>query len=137
MKPAEHEPGCALAFGFVGAPFIAGINAAIMDALWGHASLNSAETYPALVFLTMIVTVPLGFLTMALLEMWSAGKHAKARWLGAIYGIVALIFWIWLFRISGQTWTSPEMPRNLGALAIPIIWSLLIPLFALCARSRK
>lgn len=136
MKPQKIEPSWGLAFGFLIAPFVCALNVTLLEAftsgfwprLWWLELLRGG-------FAALILTGPLGFMTSRLLEIWQGGDTSKARALGLGFGLFTGAFWAWwiVTWLETQTWGT----LNWGLLALPFLWSILIPLFALFARAPK
>lgn len=139
MKQSQIESGWALGFGCVGAPLLSALNAFLIDAMFGLPFPRPSVAYLELGFFVLILTAPLGFITMRMLEIWKSGKPGLARALGVGNGLFALLFWVWFLssRSHDPDWSSYSRPHLMGALAIPFLWSMLLPLFAVLARAPK
>jgi hypothetical protein len=93
--------------------------------------------YLSIIFLSLIVTGPMGFLTTRLLQIWNKGDTGKARGLAFSCGVFSLFFWLWARTGLEIRWGQHSSITLVGALLLPFVWSMLFPLFALFARSPK
>ena len=129
MKPPKIEPIWMSGLGLVVAPLLCGFNVTL-------AALFNRDIEPkqALGFsfgvavFALLVFFPLGLLSEQIVQLWNGGQTKKSRFLSALYGIGALLFFLFF---------TPLFQFNLvavAALLIPYLWSLLLILFALLAR---
>lgn len=135
MKPQPFDSGWALLFGVLGAPLLSAINMALLDRLLVHPTSRYSAPSNDLIFFVLILTTPLGFITMRMLDIWNGGQHGRARALGIGSGIFAVLFWAWFW--SSPPWSSYQRAHLAGAFAIPFLWSMSLPLCALFARAPK
>ncbi|PQV64337.1 hypothetical protein B1R32_10518 [Abditibacterium utsteinense] len=138
MKPQKFEPSWALGFGSLVAPLVCALNAKLWGALFGDfgprfstGSISLRELFQTC-FWVAFFTVPLGFMTMRMLQIWAGDDPTKARTLGWACGIFSIAFWFLSWKSSHGLLVS-----EIGLLALPFLWSIWFLLFALFARPPK
>lgn len=133
LKTPKFNPELALICGLFVAPAACALNSLVLQLLIYGTYRRIFVDSLNVGFSSLILTFPLGWISARLIEIWRKGRFASARLLGLAFGLfsVALVRFLWT--TFSATWRAPDI----GALAVPFLWSISLLIFALFARAPK
>jgi hypothetical protein len=133
MKLRAFDPSWGLALGFLIVPLASTLNWLLLQVLFNG---FYARLFPDFMQHWLAITLlsgPQGWMTTRLGQIWQKGSYSQARGLGFGCGLFAVAFWFWLARDPNNRWHAPDV----GAVAIPFLWSIGFLVFPFFARVPK
>lgn len=135
MKPPKFDPAWAFVLSISVVPLACALNSTLFEVFFSGVHQRFFSHFLGTAISTILLTGPLGFMTNRLLETWQKGHFSQVRWHCFTFSVFAFVFWFWIWTKLSNTWSGHI--SEIGALAIPFLWSILFPLSAIFARAQN